>query len=883
MERNWAELYSAKAIHRWRLPEFQDLNPDYGEFRAPLLRWSEIEAAVEDADKLAMFMICCDVLVLDKAATLRCPTFIFARVIEIRSGADLTFDLSEGAKLSCIVAAQRIVDAVTGLPATLTLATVSFDAGGDLVVVETQIVADGSTTAYLMDDGEERATKVAASVAALDFLAPGEPLAVMLTTTFQIACLLSTEEPRLAADQVMWVAALTARHPTSQMLSSDCHALYKTLIQLMDIGADALLVPHLDHEIYAEKSKACLALLHQRAQRYDTLVEKVNTDEHWRDQVAITIADKQNETELTASLRAQAEATCEQMRKARQIAAANLLECQADLTDLMVDFQRDIKDWQRDETIKASIEIFTGVVDLAQQVGTIVASGGTLAALPAIDTLKMLAGMSVDLSSRVAKSDKFEDVIDISWLFDDNDDDGDPPEYSAENAKEDLIVYFETRKADSEAAQKEKSRQDKIRQGAADLKKAGIAAGKDVKGIYDGIMRIVDIADKAKKLEAQSEDFLVKAAAQVKTAFGTIAPVGLDVVTGGEDGWAQAELGFEDLFDKISELMSKLDGGRAYRLALRRLVLHGRTMSQTRLALAKANNDLADAILRERAAQASQRLYDGYLRDLTLSQARDTALRQLAFGRVLDSKRSVYLAMEAFMRAASYFTLRPIDRSVLPRITDSVDAFSEAVMTQTGTWVTSIALGRSPGPMDIWLDVDLTSASGATGASDVVLAQGDGTSKGETKADQEDGPNALVIARSADGAVNVTIPTGHARFNRWYRVRLDAVRVYAHGVQSDGDLWIDIQTDGTYLDKTPSGGTARFVTQPFGRSFVYNPLDEAAMPAGDSSTTGRFAEDFFKPTPFATWRFTISRQDERELDLSRLTNLRLHLTGSAMS
>ena len=67
------------------------------------------------------------------------------------------------------------------------------------------------------------------------------------------------------------------------------------------------------------------------------------------------------------------------------------------------------------------------------------------------------------------------------------------------------------------------------------------------------------------------------------------------------------------------------------------------------------------------------------------------------------------------------------------------------------------------------------------------------------------------------------------------------------------------------------------------RAFVYNPLDAAAMPTGDSATTGRFAEDFFKPTPFATWRFTISRQDGRKLDLRALTRLRVNLKGSVMS
>lgn len=55
------------------------------------------------------------------------------------------------------------------------------------------------------------------------------------------------------------------------------------------------------------------------------------------------------------------------------------------------------------------------------------------------------------------------------------------------------------------------------------------------------------------------------------------------------------------------------------------------------------------------------------------------------------------------------------------------------------------------------------------------------------------------------------------------------------------------------------------------------------MPAGDSATTGRFDEDYFKPTPIATWRFPISRREGRKLNLCRLTKLRLNLTGNVMS
>lgn len=859
MTYNFRELYSAANIHRWRVPEHQFLDAEYGEFRAPHLRWSEIEHQVADQGKLAMLLICCDVLELEKTPILTIPTFIFARQIEVAEGAEITIDLTSEKEISFVLATQKIVRPNGGEDTELIVGAVTLNENGELSEVESRLSAnpDRGATAFVLEKGDLRASPANPAQIALDFLAPGDPLSTMLTTTFQLACLLSTEHPRLAADQVMWIAALTARHSASHALSSDSHALYKTLLQIMEIGSDALLVPELDHEIYAEESRACLALLNQRAERYETLVSRMENDDRWREQVAVTIEDKQNEAELAASLRAQCESTCDHMREARRIAASNLLECQDGLGDLMVDFQRGILDWQRDETIKASIEIFTGVVDLLQQVGTIVASGGTLAVLPVADSLKLIAGMSVDLSSRAAAStttNNFDDVIDISWLFADDDDTDQDAEndavYVAETTKTELIEYFESRAAEKAAAESEKSRQQKIKNSASELKKAGMAAGKDVKGIYDGIMRIVDIAAKAKKLEEQSEGFLLKAAAQTNTAFGSIDPIGLDFVTGGEDGWAQTELGLEDMFDKIGDLMTKLGGGRAYRLALRRLILFGRTMSQARLALAKANSDLADAILRENSAQVSVRIYERHLRDLSKSRARDTALKQLAFNRVLDSKRSVYLAMEAFMRASSYFTLKPVNRDILPNITDSVDQISEAVTKNTGKWVTSLALGKSPGPLDLTLSIDLDESE---------------------------------IIRNEDGSLTMRIPMDHKRFHRWYRVRLEALRVFTDGLQSDGDLWIDIQSDGLYMDRSETGQTHSFITRPFARSFVYNPNNETATPLGDSSSTGRFAEDFFKPTPFSTWRFTISRQDEQDLDFNTLTGLRLHLQGNVMS
>jgi hypothetical protein len=77
-------------------------------------------------------------------------------------------------------------------------------------------------------------------------------------------------------------------------------------------------------------------------------------------------------------------------------------------------------------------------------------------------------------------------------------------------------------------------------------------------------------------------------------------------------------------------------------------------------------------------------------------------LAQFVFNTTLDSKRAVYLAIEAHNRAYLYFTL--VDAApTLPRITDSVDAFGKTVADIVGKQLRRGALkarGAGPGTAD---------------------------------------------------------------------------------------------------------------------------------------------------------------------------------------
>lgn len=853
MHYDWSTLYAANTFEGWGLPAADYSEPAEGIFRAPHLVWSDIARSAQQQDDMALWIVCCDVLVLDREAIFHVPAFIFARRIEIVGDAGFSIDRTTDDRTEFILATQQIVSHADATSRSATL-TVVDDTGRSHQMTPTP---DRSASAFCLRKRETALMPTDPAFAAHDFLGPGGVLPVLLRTIFQIAALISTEEPDLAEAQLRWVSALTSRRAGLGDLSSDAHSMYQTIVGIAAQTGSAILVPQLDHRVYAEASGACMDLLRQRQARYDRLQAEKKANHRWIDNMRLSIQDKQNEQRLAESLAKQATDTARDAASARMVAARELLAEEVTLGDAQVDFTRGVKTWQRDEKIAASVDMALALGKMASQLPAIVASGGTLAAVPAAASLTDLMGLAGDGIKRVSKSGPKPTAsnVNLDWLLDEDIDD---ELLTFEDASRDAFeIVHPSPESEAFAKRLESDAKHNKQLGAArqakvkTLKDGGatmMTAGTEAKSFAEGILRIVDAANKAEALERASERVLAEAIMDIDASFGSIQPIGLDVVTGGAHNWDLLEVKLNALFDGMGAVFLQIGGARAFRDAIRRLVLKGKTMSMARLALAKANGDLANAMLRQNAAKRATRLYDQHLSDMEASAQRDAGLEQIAFGRVLDAKRSVWLAMEAYGRAFTYFTLDPTPiEGALPRITDSVDTFGRMVAKITGTWLTDITLAKAPQTLRDTVAVSMEALLGPDGRT-----------------------------------IEWATPLDPMVFHGFYRLRLDRLRVYADGLATGDSVAVVIGNNGCYFDRTPDGSAMTFVTQPFHKRFLYRPDDEE-NPIADGDAIRRFADDFFEPTPFSTWRFRLEDGKGAEIDPATLHGLRISLQGSAIT
>ena len=203
--------------------------------------------------------------------------------------------------------------------------------------------------------------------------------------------------------------------------------------------------------------------------------------------------------------------------------------------------------------------------------------------------------------------------------------------------------------------------------------------------------------------------------------------------------------------------------------------------------------------------------------------------------------------MEDYHRAFQYFTLvNEAEAPVLPRITDSVDKFSSAVAAISGKKLKLEGLGRPPQSMKRTIYLDSLE---------------------------------LLNQVRASGFVTWEISPDNLAFKGFGRIRLKCVRVYADNLKSSDDIRIQMVNSGVYIDKVVDGGTRRFVSKNTRRDFVYNGSTKEIGFDGDIAP--RYVDDFFSPTPFTIWTLQIGDQDDRIIDLSSITGVRMEFQGEA--
>ena len=661
--------------------------------------------------------------------------------------------------------------------------------------------------------------------------------------------------------QSRWVGAMATASQDTADLSVQALAMAGTLLSMKAAGA-ALLVPRLDAEIYADKSKAMMQVLRNREQRFRELQSKQGSDEDWMLQARSVLSEQVNQRGLHQQLEKQGEEARAQAMYARAIAVGQVLHTQEEIHGCEMEFELGIKKWQHDKTKDEVVNILLGVFDILKAIPAIAAGAPHLAALPAIETAGGIAKAAAGIvntmistapqvfNSRLpptapapspaaptrARHSFFDDDdwsdrsssgsgggILITDSDDDNfgsDDDGGPISLIPEDYNGGLtdggsgtgaVTGGGTTGGASAgtpggttggtsggavagsgktAAEAEKERKEQLAKLQGEMFGGVVKAGEGAKKIFDAAMNIVAIAEKARKMEATSREILDTADQAIKKGFASSVLEGLDVVTGGQQEWDALEVEVKYIFEKFRDgLLQQIDGGPQYQRAYQRLLVRTRSLGQRRLAVAKANMQLAELRLRRITAERSVDIAQNRLGEIKARAARTEMLAQFVFNTTLDSKRAVYLAMEAHNRAYLYFNL--VKTAPPLRATSRSTRANKSVGDINSKQLTREALDQAPQTMQ-----EIVSTVNS--------------------------PSVIAELRS-NGCATWALGTANPAFDGFARVRIGRIRVLVEGARSNVPIEVQILTAGLYADKVPTGGTKQFVSQPTLRRFVYNP------------------------------------------------------------
>lgn len=838
--RDWSQFYAPERVAAWQLPAASQNILEKGVFRQLTLSWSELPNKTNEGKDIPLWFLGCDVLKVNQDILIAEKlALVFARRVEITSFASLICDRRKNDTQNIIIFAQEVVDGATGKPASLNIKAVSDNKTIKTHSFQPDPVAQGATG---FSWSAKSAEPVVLKPEDLDpaYFYEGAPLRLALVTAFQLATLLSTEDANLSIAQLRWVSSLAKSSPETRDLAAQSASMAMTLLDLQTAaGNNALLVPQLDLDIYAAKAQDFMGLLRERQDKWDKLQSRLADDEHWANAARDAIATQKNQKELAEKLVSQAENTRRQAVDARDIAARQVVAEQEKVERCREAFEHGIEQWKEAHIRAQEMNIVMGVGKMLLQLPAIL-TVGPIAALPT--AVKIAEGVTSVVDS-VGSITRFD--LGITDLGLSNTDIG-ASEPSAPEASG----------ADSEPSVKGEEEKKKL-QAAEDQLASGLkTAGEGGKEIFDAISNIINITRTASQVGAQSHAILQSVENATSEAFSSYEIKGLDVVTGGSQVWDLLKNTMENTFENINTL-KEIDGGTNYRLEIRNLIIYGKAFSEARLAVAKADAQLAEMKWRRIAIEKEIDITERRLKELGQQISQDQTFAQLAFGRILDTKRSIYLAMEAYQRAFQYFTLvGSADVPALPRITDTVDKFGSAVAQISGKELRSKALRQPPESMNV--SFNLTDEK-------------------------------LLIQLKSDGFVTWELNSDHQRFKTFCRIRFRRVRIFVEGLDYSEDIEIRIATSGMYTDKLPGGGVRSFLGSTTRRNFVYEGANRSNI-AFDGDIAPRYENDFFSPTPFTIWTIRIQPYDREntaiELDLLKtflkpIESLKIELYGEA--
>ncbi|MGG7519625.1 hypothetical protein ACQ3G6_17250 [Allorhizobium undicola] len=781
-------------IKSWGLSGYEDFS-EYGKIRGLTIKASEIDARLKPFGSRFsdIFLIACDSFIIDCDLTISQPLWIFSRHVQVNGGRCLAIE--PGAPVANPKErANFLMLFCHSLGGSGSLSAVSIADPSKPVVTNIPLVksdaireiAIGEDASVTFGDWDRESQIIGL---AREFLHPGETLHGCLSSIFQSAIMAATLSPELAIAQLRWVGELADADKASRMMAAQARTELTTLVQQSGQTAP---VPTGDFTVYAEAAAARITVMQAQWNSFQHLDSLAENDGDWLARAREAIELKANETDLCKRTRERAHLSYQRADEANGAALLQVRTLRLAFIKASNNFEAGIEIWKTQaETMEALM--------LVKNIFSFAVEAGKLASL----SVSALAKDKTDPSDDKDKDDSSTD-----------DDDG----------------------STDEKAEKQKSMDT--------LEKAGKAISGTVGPVAEiirNVRALMKIEDTAKALHKMASETMTSMNTALSKTI-TVGPLeGLDIVTGGAHVWDLFIAGMDVVFKTTQSSLAPISGSREFETAMRQMVIGARAVSNTRLALTQAENELVLAELHLASAKNAEEIVEKTFAEKKAHLQLIQDLKHQAFSRLLDTKRATLVELRHYWQAICYFSLAE-ERNLpdLPRMDEAVAEFVAAASLLSGYQLAIELLKPVPQAAHrVAISIPLTDAN-------------------------HQDANTLVFH----------VDTGHPDLVDFCRIRIDQMEIELFG---DNDQRIlsrkmTIQTDGTYQDRRVNGAVLSFSGEPWNQMIHYDASGNIDVSAG---TYTRFAQLLFKPTPFTNWTLTLSKKDQAE-NVRRIT---LYISG----
>lgn len=653
-------------------------------------------------------------------------------------------------------------------------------------------------------------------------------LVQLLQSTFLYASVLYPDEPTIAANMLRWLIACTGDTDDLRELRLQSASL---LIFVQTAANGIAFVPALNPRLYKDEADAFLNAAQAAEQQYERFSDK-EQDFQLRVQAAQDmLAHCQDTLQYLESTMKQAATNLLNAQKARAEAVQAVSSQLDELKIVQIDYAGAVKEWQREQTVKAALQITLAVFDFLIAIGGAIVSFGALSggAASSAEKVGSAAGNAADTAeTERAASEAVQ---------------------NAENATDNVGTNVER----AEAVISGTTSGAESTSNAVETAKKAADSGAKLKNIMDAIVKQFTMIKSLNGLVNQIIDTEHKDKSSEKPTTTGDKLTTLATAKDGDQSFLLQSAKWDEFQLEVDQLMGGIvtmgvPKAADFQLQLKLVGVYSKALIDAQVAVLTRQQEYDTLSRQRRIAQNDIQRLSNQIKVLVSADQLSLAQQNRFFALMLASKISLFTRIVYHHAAFTYWAMR------MPRVRSQL-VQPVAVLRQQFARLeqdyNEVLTSFSPPPQEFSkIEVAFT--------------------------------RPLLLETLVQGKpITVTIDPTEAAFSGFDRVRVNTVRVWLRGVRpADHYAYIRLTSSGSYADRF-RGQVQSFITNPIERVFQYHLGTGAVRVDGQVADEQRYA--YFEPSPFTSWTISLPAANNVGLDLSGLHAIVLEFSGSLIA